>query len=307
MNLPEGASACDSLTLNALASLSSNWLDLSFPDRTPTYTDYFVNYWRSTVEKKQDILVDHFTAVMAAVHEDLPASSTVRSTQPTPVQCNKESSECIRYENDLFAVTCPLDDDRKSHLDDWVEWDEWRREDDEVHIPTGDHHDYGAIGEPLIYPLRNMGTNFQIVAPKPVRAWNNIAWLDHPPVTLEPVTQYYMEMIVDAASVYATSEAPLMESYSSPYHAHAQSTIIYDSGSASPSSYLSVLAASIPPAGRCVPSDAHLPIHGTKSVRLEKQYSRDHKLFRFLLMSYDRKVAELERLVRWMRSHSRRV
>lgn len=302
-NLLDNASAYDPLTLNALASLSSHWLDLSFPDRTPTYTDYFVNYWRYTLAKEQDILVDHFTAVMATVHEDLPAGSTIRSTQPTLVQCNGES-ECIRYNNDLFAVTCPWDDDGKSHLDDWVEWDEWRREDDEVYIPTGDHHDYGAIGEPLIYPLRNMGTHFQIVAPKPVRAWNNITWLDQPP---KSVNRYYMEMIVGAASVYATSQAPLMESHSSPYHAHAQSIVIYDSGSASPSSYLSDLAASIPPAGGCIPPDTRLPIHGTKSIRLEKQHLRDHKLFRFLLMPYDQKVAELERLVRWMRSHSRRV
>ncbi|KAG1821184.1 uncharacterized protein BJ212DRAFT_1338160 [Suillus subaureus] len=314
MVLLEDASACDPLTLNALASLSSNWLDLSFPDRTPTYTDYFVNYWRHALTKEQDIVMDHFTAVMEAIHEDLPAASIIRSTQSTPVQCN-ESSKCIRYENDLFAVTCPWDDDEQSHLDDWIEWDEWRREDDEVHIPTGDHHNYGAIGQPPIYPLRNMGTHFQIVAPKPVRAWNNITWLGQPPVIPEPVTRHYMEMFVDAAAVYATSQTPLMESttiYSSTstaYHAHAESTVIYNSASASPSSYLSVIAASIPPAGRCIPqhvNDPHLNIHGSKVIRPERQHSRDHKLFQFLRMSYDQKVAEVERLVRWMRSHSRR-
>ncbi|KAG1887233.1 hypothetical protein F4604DRAFT_1720863 [Suillus subluteus] len=315
--LLEDASAYDPLTLNALASLSSNWLNLSFPDRTPTYTDYFVNYWRHALAKEQDILMDHFTAVMAAVHEDLPAASIIRSTQPTPVQYNEESSKCIRYENDLFAVTCPWDDNGQSHLDDWVEWDEWRREDDEIHIPTGDHHNYGAIGQPPIYPLRNMGTHFQIVAPKPVRAWNNITWLGSPRVIPEPVTRHYMDMVVESAAVYAASQAPLMDSttiYSSTstaYHAHAESTVIYNSASASPSSYLSVLAASIPPAGRCIPprrvNDPHLNIHGSKAIRLERQHSRDHKLFQFLRMSYDQKVAEVERLVRWMRSHSRRA
>ncbi|KAG2037648.1 hypothetical protein BDR03DRAFT_956478 [Suillus americanus] len=315
--LLEGASACDPLTLNALASLSSNWLNLSFPDRIPTYTDYFVNCWRHALAIEQDISVDHFTTVMGAVHPDLTAASIIRSTQPTPVQYNEESSKCIQYENDLFKVTCPWDDDGKSHLDDWVEWDEWRREDDEVHIPTGDHQNYGAIGQSPIYPLRNMGTHFQIVAPKPVRAWNNITWLGHSPVIPEPVTRHYMEMVVDAAAVYATSQAPLMEStaiYSSTstaYHEHAESTVIYDSVSASPSSYLSVLAASIPPAGGCIPprriNDPHLNFHGSKAIRLEGQHSRDHKLFQFLRMSYDQKVAEVERLVRWMRSHSRRV
>ncbi|KAG1779218.1 hypothetical protein EV702DRAFT_1267453 [Suillus placidus] len=286
---PKGKAA---MTMNALPSLSSNWPKLSFPGRTPTYTDYFVNYWRHALAEGQDLSVDHFTAVMAAVHEDLPAASTIRSTQPTPVQCNEEPSKCIRYENDLSAVNCPWDDDGQSHLDDWVEWDEWRREDDEVHIPTGDHHNYGAIGQPPIYPLRNMGTHFQIVAPKPVRAWNNIIWLGHPPVTPEPVTPHYTEMTVDAAAVYATSQTPLMErttiysSTSAAYHAHAESTVIYDSASASPSSYLSALAASIPPAGRCIPplrvNDPHLTIRGTTAIRLERPHSRDHKLFQFL-------------------------
>jgi len=260
------ASACDPSTLNALACLSSDWLNLSFMDRAPTYKDYFVNYWRHALAKEQDILVDHFTAVMAAVHEDLPATSIIHSTQPTPVQCNEE---CIPYDNDLFAVTCPWDDDGQSHLDDWVGWDNWRPEDDEVHIPTGDHHDYGAIGEPPIYPLRNMGTHFQIVAPKPVRAWNNITWLDHSPVIPEPVTCHYMEMIVDAAVVCATVQAPPME----------RSTIY-------PSSYPSALAASIPPAGGCIPplhvNDPHLNIHGSKAIRLERQSSRFHRLFQFL-------------------------
>lgn len=317
MNILEDASACDPLTMNALASLSSNWLNLSFPGRTPTYTDYFVNYWRHALAEEQDLSVDYFTGAMAAVHQDLPAASTIRSTQLTPVQCNEGPSKCIRYENDLSAVKCPWDDDGQSHLDDWVEWDEWRREDDEVHIPTGDHHNYGAIGQPPMYPLRNMGTHFQIIAPKPVRAWNNITWLGHSPVTPEPVTSHYMEMIVDTAAVYATSQNPLIESTtihsstSTAYHAHAESTVIYDSASASPSSYLSVLAASIPPAGRCIPplrvNDPHLTIHGTTAIHLERQHSRDHKLFQFLRMSYDQKVAELERLIRWMRSHSRRV
>lgn len=332
MHLLEGA--CDPLTPNALPSLSSNWLNLSFPDRTPTYTDYFVNYWRHALANEQDVLVDHFTAVMEAVHGNLPASSTIRSTQPTPVQCNDEHSECIRRE-DLFAVTRLRDSDRQSHLDDWIEWDEWRREDDEVHIPTGDHHNFGAIGQPPIYPLRNMGTHFQIVAPKPVRAWNNITWLGHPPVAPEPVSDHCTEMIVDAAAIYATSQVPHIESTtihssaSTTYYAHAESTVIYDSASASPSSYLSVLAATIPPAGGRIPplrvNDAYLTIHGARAIRLDRQYSRDHKLFRFIRvrpssylallikvlsvvqMSYDQKVAELERLVGWMRSNSRRV
>ncbi|KAG1876773.1 hypothetical protein C8R48DRAFT_668829 [Suillus tomentosus] len=168
-SLLEDASACDPLTLDAIASLSSDWLNLSFPDRTATYTDYFVNYWRHALAKEQDILMDHFTAVMAVVHEDLSATSTTRSTQPTFVQCNEESSS-IQYENALFAVTCPWDDGEKSYLDDWIEWDQGRQE-DEVYIPTGDRHDYGAIGQPPIYPLRNMGTHFQIVAPKPIRVF----------------------------------------------------------------------------------------------------------------------------------------
>lgn len=315
MNLLEDA--YDPLTSNVLPILSSNWLNLSFPDRTPTYTDFFVNYWRHALANEQDVLVDHFTAVMEAVHEDLPASSTIRSTQPTPVQCNDEHSECIRCEDDLFAVTRLRDGDGQSHLDDWIEWDEWRREDDEVHIPTGDHHNFGAVGQPPIYPLRNMGTHFQIVAPKPVRAWNNITWLGHPPVAPEPVSHHCMEMIADAAAIYATSQVPCIESTtihsstSTTYHAHAESTVIYDSASASPSSYLSVLAATIPPAGGRIPpvrvNDPHLTIRGAQAIRLDRQHSRDHKLFRFLRMSYDQKVAELERLVGWMRSHSRRV
>ncbi|KAG1740378.1 hypothetical protein EDD22DRAFT_322981 [Suillus occidentalis] len=302
--------ACDPLTSNALPSLSSNWLNLSFPDRTPTYTDYFVNYWRHALANEQDVLVDHFTAVMEAVHEDLPASSTIRSTQPTPVQR-------IRCEDDLFAVTRLQDGDGQSHLDDWIEWDEWRREDDEVHIPTGDHHDFGAIGQPPIYPLRNMGTHFQIVAPKPVRAWNNITWLGHPPVAPEPVSHHCIEMIVDAAATYGTSQVPRIESTtihsstSMTSYAHAQSTVIYDSANASSSSCLSVFAATIPPAGgRILPvrvNDPHLTFHGAQAIRLDRQHSRDHKLLRFLRMSYDQKVAELERLVGWMRSHSRRV
>lgn len=306
-SLLEDASACDPLTLDAIASLSSNWLNLSFPDRTPTYTDYFVNYWRHALAKEQDILMDHFTAVMAVVHEDLPATSTIRSTQPTFVQCNEESSN-IQYENALFAVTCPWDDGEKSYLDDWIEWDEWRQE-DEVYIPTGDRHDYGAIGQPPIYPLRNMGTHFQIVAPKPIRAWNNITWLGHPPVTPEPVQTPFMESSI----IYSTA-----------YHTHT-----YDSGSASPSSYLSVLAASMPSTGRRIPppcvNDPHPTTHGTKAISLERQHSRDHKLFQFLRvrpfsylasvikvliaavqMSYDQKVLELERVVGWMRTHSLR-
>lgn len=312
MSLLEDASACDPLTLNAIASLSLNWLNLSFSDRTPTYTDYFVNYWRHALAKEQDVLMDHFTAVMAVVHEDLPATSTTRSTQPTLVQCNEDSSN-IQYENAPIAVTCPWDDGEKSYLDDWIEWDEWRRE-DEVYIPTGDRHDYGAIGQPPIYPLRNMGTHFQIVAPKPVRAWNNITWLGHPPVTPEPVSRHYMEMVVDDAAVYGTPQAPFMESstiYSTAYHPHAKSTVIYDSGSASPSSYLSVLAASMPSTGRRIPppcvNDPHPTTHGTKAISLERQHSRDHKLLQFLRMSYDQKVLELERVVGWMRAHSLRM
>lgn len=258
----EDASACDPLTLNALACLSSDWLNMSFLDRAPTYKDYFVNYWRHALAKEQDILVDHFTAVMAAVHEDLSATSTIHSTQPTPVQCNEEY---IRYENDLFEVTCLWDDDGQSHLDHRVEWDNWRPEDDEVYIPTGDHHDYGAIGEPPIYPLRNMGTHFQIVAPKPVRAWNNITWtVQAPPM--------------ERSTIYSSTIMP--------YHAHAEPTAIYDSASASPSSYPSALAASIPPAGGCIPplhsNDPHLNIHGSKAIRLERQPSKYHRLFQFL-------------------------
>ncbi|KAG1876777.1 hypothetical protein C8R48DRAFT_768365 [Suillus tomentosus] len=293
-SLLEDASACDPLTLDAIASLSSDWLDLSFPDRTATYTDYFVNYWRHALAKEQDVLMDHFTAVMAVVHEDLSATSTTRSTQPTFVQCNEESSS-IQYENALFAVTCPWDDGEKSYLDDWIEWDQWRQE-DEVYIPTGDRHDYGAIGQPPIYPLRNMGTHFQIVAPKPIRAWNNITWLGHPPVTPEPVQTPFME----SSTIYSTA-----------YHTHAESAVIYDSGSASPSSYLSALAASMPSTGRRIPppcvDDPHPTAHGTKAISLERQHSRDHKLFQFLCMSYDQKVLELERVFGWMRSHSLRM
>ncbi|KAG2060800.1 hypothetical protein BDR06DRAFT_385666 [Suillus hirtellus] len=293
-SLLEDASACDPLTLDAIASLSSNWLNLSFPDRTPTYTDYFVNYWRHALAKEQDILMDHFTAVMAVVHEDLPTTSTIRSTQPTLLQCKKDSSN-IQYENALFAVTCPWDDGEKSYLDDWIEWDEWRQK-DEVYVPTGDRHDYGAIGQPPIYPLRNMGTHFQIVAPKPIRAWNNITWLGHPPATLESVQTSSMK----SSTIYSTA-----------CHTHAESTVIYDSGSASPSSYLSVLAASMPPTGRRIPPpcvhDPHPTTRGTKAISRERQHSRDHKLFQFLRMSYDQKVLELERVIGWMRTHSLRI
>ncbi|KAG1750209.1 hypothetical protein EDB19DRAFT_97343 [Suillus lakei] len=297
MNLLEDASACDTLTLEAIASLSSDWLNPSFLDRTPTYTDYFVNYWRYAVAKEQDHLVDHFTAVMAVVHEDLQAASAVRSTQPTPVQGNQEPSGCIRYENDLFAVSCPCDDDERTLLDDCVEWDEWRREDDEVQVPTVDQHNYGAIGQPPVYPLRNMGTHFQIVAPKPVRAWNNMTWLVHPPVELEPPVMandlplYHLSDFTPAA-IYAASQTSRLEStaiYSSTstaYHAYAESTTIYDSSSASPSSYLFAIAASMPPAGGCIAplraNGPHPVIHKTKTTRLERQGSREHNLFRFL-------------------------
>ncbi|KAG1750195.1 hypothetical protein EDB19DRAFT_1678855, partial [Suillus lakei] len=301
MNLLEDASACDALTLEAIASLSSNWLNLSFPDRAPTYTDYFVNYWRHAVAKAQDHAVDHFTAVMAAVHEDLQAAPAVRSTQPTPVQGNQEPSGCIQHEDDLFAVNCPWGDDEHTLLDDCVEWDEWRREADEVHIPTVDQHNYGAIGQPLVYPLRNMGTHFQIAAPKPVRAWNNITWLVHPPVAPEPVICHEVELFVEPespimandlplyhlpdfspAAIYAASQASRLESttiYSSTSTAY-QSTTIYDSSSASPSSYIYALAAFMPPAGGCIPplraNDPHPVIHKTKAIRLKRQGSREH-------------------------------
>ncbi|KAG2141808.1 uncharacterized protein EDB93DRAFT_1105652 [Suillus bovinus] len=279
-SLLEDASACDPLSLNALASLSSKWLNLSFLDRSPTYTDYFVNYWRHALAKEQDIFVDHFTTVMAAVHEDLQAPSTILSTQSSPVQCD-ESSKYIPYE-----ITCPWGNEEKCRLNG-IKWDEWRWEDDEIYIPTGKHHDYGAIGEPPIYPLRNMGTHFQIVAPKPIRAWNNISWLGHPPV---------------AAAVYETSQTPLMKSiYPSTFtthHPHAESTDIDDSTSASPSSYLSALAAAFPPAGRHIPpvhvDDSHLTIYETKPICVERQQSRDHKLFQFLRMSYDQKSLSLK-------------
>ncbi|KAG2145280.1 uncharacterized protein EDB93DRAFT_1104742 [Suillus bovinus] len=277
-SLLEDASACDPLSLNALASLSSKWLDLSFLDRSPTYTDYFVNYWRHALAREQDIFVDHFTTVMAAVHEDLPAPSTISSTQSSSVQCD-ESSKCIPYE-----ITCPWGNEEKCRLNG-IKWDEWRREDDEIYIPTGKHHDYGAIGEPPIYPPRNMGTHSQIVAPKPIRAWNDISWLGHSPV---------------AAAVYETSKTP---STFTTHHPHAESTDIHDSTSASPSSYLSALAASIPLPPRHV-DDSHLTIHETQPICVERQQSRDRKLFQFLRMSYDQKVTKLERLVGRMRSHS---
>ncbi|KAG1750213.1 hypothetical protein EDB19DRAFT_1678978 [Suillus lakei] len=309
-NLLEDASARDPLTLEAIASLPSNWLNLSFPDRTPTHTDYFVNYWRHAVAKEQDHLVDHFTAVIAAVHEVLQATSAVRSTQPALVQGKQEPSGCIQHENDLLVVSCPWDGDDCT-LDDCVEWDEWRREDDEVHVPTVGQHNYGTIGQPPVYPLRNMGTHFQIVAPKPVSAWNNITWLVHSPVDPEPVICHEMEVFVEPespvvandlplyhlpdfspAAIYAASQTSRLEStaiYSSTstaYHAYAESTTIYDSSSASPSSYLSAITACMPPAGGCIPplraNDPHPVIHKTKTTRLERQGSREHNLFRFL-------------------------
>ncbi|KAG2146724.1 hypothetical protein DEU56DRAFT_786080, partial [Suillus clintonianus] len=166
-----------------------------------------------------------------------------------------------------------------------------------------------------------MGTLFEIVAPKPVRAWNNISWLAHPPVApeqvhwevfIEPespvvhdVPLYYLPNF-SVAAIYATSRA--------------ESTTVNDTASVSPSSYLSALAVSIPPLRV---NDPHSTVHGTKAIRPRRQGSREYKLFQFLRvrpfsylapavemlicvvqMSYDQKVAEIERLIRWMRSHS---
>ncbi|KAG0697393.1 hypothetical protein DFH29DRAFT_946706 [Suillus ampliporus] len=114
------------------------------------------------------------------------------------------------------------------------------------------------------------------------------------------------------------------------YYADAESTTAYDSEdmtkytslsrrSASPSSYLSAIAASIMPRKMFpLPTGGHesllcnnYPDHTSrktgKALRLERQYSREQRMFRFSCMSYDQKIAEIERSLRWMRAHSRRV
>ncbi|KAG1733656.1 uncharacterized protein EDB91DRAFT_1148701 [Suillus paluster] len=364
VNSQDVSAFADSLNLEGLASLSSNWLNLSFPDRTPGYADYFVNYWRHAVAVQKDLFMDNFTRIMAVVHEDLWAGSAVRSTQPT-VQGNEAPSRCIQYEDDLFAVTCPWDND------DWNRLDDWRRGDDEVHIPTDDQRNYGAIGQPLVYPQRNMGTNFEIVAPKPFRAWYEPrSWLAHPPVAPEPVTSPKagsLKVSVEPESPGVVHDIPLYHlpdfhidvifagpralqiernaSHSSTTTGYAESVTLCDSedmtkytsssqhsaspssylsavaasimpppgGYASPSSYLSAVAASImpPPGGYASPPRDNYPDHTIckteKAVRLERQYSRQQKMSRFSCMSYDQKVAEIERSIRWMRAHSRRV
>ncbi|KAG0692070.1 hypothetical protein DFH29DRAFT_972527 [Suillus ampliporus] len=114
------------------------------------------------------------------------------------------------------------------------------------------------------------------------------------------------------------------------YYADAESTTAYDSEdmtkctslsqrSASPSSYLSAIAASIMPRKMFpLPTGGHESLlcdnypdptsrKTGKAFRLERQYSREQRMFRFSCMSYDQKIAEIERSLRWMRAHSRRV
>jgi len=219
------------------------------------------------------------------------------------------------YESDIFAVSCPWDNDGQTHLHDW---DEWRREDDEVHIPISDQYNYGAVGQPSIYPRSNMGTHFEIVAPKPVRPWHKpISWLVHPPKS--PVADdkplpdflFIQSGAPSADIIYSAPQGFQMEkttSYSSSttaYHAYAQSITVYGSedmtkctsisqSRASPSCYLSVVAASImppkmslPPAGRWAPPMCDISRHDPdyiiyetgQAIRLERQDSRQQKMF----------------------------
>ncbi|KAG0703165.1 hypothetical protein DFH29DRAFT_918323 [Suillus ampliporus] len=142
--------------------------------------------------------------------------------------------------------------------------------------------------------------------------------------------------ISTSTSFLATRQTLQMErdasnsSTTTAYYADAESTTAYDSEdmtkctslsrrSASPSSYLSAIAASIMPRKMFpLPTGGHesllcdnYPDHTSrktgKALRLERQYSREQRMFRFSCMSYDQKIAEIERSLRWMRAHSRRV
>ncbi|KAG2343996.1 hypothetical protein BDR05DRAFT_947752 [Suillus weaverae] len=311
-----------------LANLDSSnpkepWLDLSFLNRQCTQEDYLCNYWRYTVADEQNMRFDYFLNVIDAHESELwqgfsddyvPSWAKfleVRQGWEGNDQRKWQSGGWISGNNGIewrpghVMLRVPNNDwigGSHEDLDDYSNASS-RKMDDEVFVPTENHEDYG-VGDELspergrqLYREQDSKPRQEAkrsVEPRPIVPHVTSASfiLDIPPVhTITPNEA----CIIPAAPSFHTP--PDLSSLSKHDSRTAKASRVSHAPLVTPNR-----TRQFSHRPRRVFTPAPTPLSSKHADDEVTQNDGEiHKLFRFLKMNTEQKVAEIHRLARSMR------
>ncbi|KAG2132810.1 hypothetical protein DEU56DRAFT_757303 [Suillus clintonianus] len=286
-----------------------HWLDLAFLDRHCTQKDYFCNYWRYMVAAEQNTRLDYFQNAIDAHERELWIGFS-DDYVPSWAKCTEALNGWERSErkweqggwtewrpgpmmlkvpnnNWIGGFREVLDDDSYASSRKWV--------DDEIHVPAEDCEDYGAIDgsspEQVYKPHRPVE---RTVEPRPFipHVTSTSFILDIPPANQGAST---LPSIPSSQIPRASPHRPPSVSKHDSRTAKASRVsyaplLIPDRTSQSSRRSRRIFT----PAPTRVSSE-----HADNEV-IQKNQEID-RMFRFLKMNTEQKVAEIQRLARSMR------